>query len=101
MVEPRSQRHAILARDAAVARLRRLTVAALAAATGIAGLLAGVAASSTHGRATVSRDAPSTRATTVPPVPEPAATIPADGVVAPSSAPVNSSAPPIVVSGGS
>jgi len=103
MVEPRSQRHAILARDAAVARLRRLTVAVLATATGIAGVLAGVAASSTHGRAAVRRDAPSTRATTAPavPVPVPAATIPAAGALAPSSAPVASSAPPIVVSGGS
>jgi hypothetical protein len=110
MVDPRSQRHAIVTRDAAVARLRRLTVAVLAAATGIAGVLAGVAASSAHGRAVVHRSPPSTRPATVPAVPVPAATVPLAGALPPGAAqpggvapspPVASSAPPIVVSGGS
>jgi hypothetical protein len=106
MAETRPQRHAIIARDAAAARLRWLTAAALAVATGVAGLLAGVAASSTHHRAAARRILPAPHTTTVPPVPVPTATVPLAAVpqpssAAPSSAPVPSYAQPVVVSGGS
>ena len=104
MADGRPQR-AIHARDAAAARLRRLTVAALAGAAGVAGAVAGYAASTTHLRTTL-RGEPTTRAaTTVPQLPAPAATIPvADvnpGLAPPSSAPSASSSAPVVVSGGS
>jgi hypothetical protein len=106
MSEIRSQRHAIAARDAAAARLRRLTAAALAAATAVGGLVAGVAASATHPRAVVRSASPKTVAAGIPPVPAPAPTTPVANVdqagsSAPASAPSSSAAPPVVVSGGS
>jgi hypothetical protein len=110
-METRSQRHAIAARDAAAVRLRRLTTALLVAATGIAGVVAGEAERSTHGRSVASRT-PSTAvaAASIPPVPAPAATTPvaafSEGASAapaspPASPPTSSPAPPVVVSGGS
>jgi hypothetical protein len=104
MADVRPQR-AILARDAATARLRRLTVAVLAGAAAIAGAVAGYAASITHNRSVRGALATARAATAIPPVPVPAATVPVAGVdpgIAPaSSAPATSSAAPIVVSGGS
>jgi len=105
--EPRSQRTAILARDAATTRLRRLTLAVLGAGAAVAGVVAGIGASATHGRAAVVSTPVRAAAsrTAIPPVPTPAATIPIDGAVQPPPAsvspPVASAGPPVVVSGGS
>ena len=106
MAEIRSQRQAIAARDAAVARLRWLTAAAIAAATGVGGLLAGVAASATHPRAVVRSAAPATVVRGIPRVPAPSPTTPVANVdpvatAAPAPVPSSSAAPPVVVSGGS
>ena len=106
MAEIRSQRHAIAARDAAATRLRRLTAAAIAAATGVGGLLAGVAASATHPRAVHRSASEATVQRGVPRVPAPSPTTPVGSVdsaaaAAPVPAPSASVAPPIVVSGGS
>ncbi len=105
MAEIRSQRHAIAARDAAAARLRRLTVAAIAGATGVGGLLAGVAASATHPRAVLRSASEATVPRGIPRVPAPSPTTPVGSVdpaaAAPVPAPSASEAPPIVVSGGS
>jgi hypothetical protein len=106
MTEPRPQRHAILARDAATARLRRLSLVSLALAAGGAAAVGGYAASTTHSRPAGRRvaAAPAT-ATGIPAVPAPAATTPVAGAApapaAQSPAPVATSAPPVVVSGGS
>ena len=104
MAEIPSQRQSIAARDAAVARLRRLTAAAIAAATGVGGLLAGVAASATHPRAVVRSAEPATVVRGIPLVPAPAPTTPVANVdpgAAAAPAPSSSTAPPVVVSGGS
>jgi hypothetical protein len=106
MAEIRPERHSILARDAAAVRLRRLTVAALAAGGAIAGTIAGVAASSNHSGTAVRSALPATRANAIPAVPAPAATTPVAGdpqasAAAAATAPAASSAAPIVVSGGS
>jgi hypothetical protein len=106
MSETRQQRHAILARDAATARLRRLSLASLALAAGASVAVGGYAASTTRSRP-VDRHvaaAPVT-ATGIPAVPAPAATTPVAGAAAVpaarSPAPAATSAPPVVVSGGS
>jgi hypothetical protein len=102
MTELRPQRAAILARDAAHARLRHLTVAAVAFATAIAGTVGGVAASSTHARAVARIALRPGSATSILPVPAPVPTTPVAGAPQPESAsPVASAAPPVVVSGGS
>jgi hypothetical protein len=107
MADVRPER-AIHARDAAAARLRRLTVAVLAGAAGIAGAVAGYAASTTQAHTALRRAVPTSRptSTAIPPVPAPTATIAvsSDGVPAvsaSSSAPSVSYAQPVVVSGGS
>jgi len=87
------------ARDAGVARIRKLTRGAIVCATLLAGAFAGLAAASTHVRKAT--DAGTHRS--VPPaVPAPApdsAQVPAPA--APSQAPSQSTAPPVASSGGS
>jgi hypothetical protein len=113
------------ARDAALLRLRRLTAATVAGATALAGVFAGLAASSLPGRkgGRVAQRPPISlrlpqahravrlpRATTHVAASVTAATTPAPATPAPSStaapapppaAPAPTPAPPVVVSGGS
>jgi hypothetical protein len=102
---------AVLARDAALARLRGATHALVAGSVALAGLFAGLAAASTHPRKVIRRTGMSvaqpqqtiitsttaatesshdraSSATTVPPA-------------APVQTPTTTSSPPVVVSGGS
>jgi hypothetical protein len=95
------------ARDAGVARVRALTRAAVVGAALLAGGFAGLAAASTHVRkAARVRNASPARARTVTAVPMPvpahapsSAQVPAPA--APAQPPAQSSAPPVVSSGGS
>jgi hypothetical protein len=99
------------ARDGGLRRLRRLTIASTAVATALTGAFAGLGAASLPGR-TVSGAAPTTRPRPVAhrarraEAPAPTPTLPAEGASEapappPAPAPVASSAPPVVVSGGS
>ena len=93
------------ARDAAVARVRTLTRGALVLVAVLSGAFAGLAAASTHVRKATHAATQSVRrsVTSVPtPTPAPA---PSSGQIpapaAPSQAPAQSTAPPVVSSGGS
>ena len=102
--EPDTQR--ILEREAASRLLRRLTLGLAALATATGGVVAAVAASTTHARAAVRTVVSARGPQTVPAVPAPTPTVPVAeaGGGAPSgpqSAPSPSSSPPVVVSGGS
>ena len=71
-----SSARAVLARDAALRRLRRLTGGAIAVAVALSGVFAGVAAGSTHTKKAVpagQREVRSARATTPPLPPAPSA----------------------------
>ncbi len=97
-------RGAVAARDAASARVRRLTRAAIAGAAVLTGLFAAMAAGSTPARKTVVhapvRASPVRRAVTAPAPPLVSAQeAPTPPVAAPGSAPAD--AAPVVVSGGS
>jgi hypothetical protein len=97
--EPSTQR-AVLARDAALRRLRRLTGGLIAGAVALSAVFAGVAASSTHSKKVAQKtqgEAPSV--TTTPPLP-PAPAAPASAAPT-TQAPVPTQAPPVAVSGGS
>ncbi|TMK68648.1 MAG: hypothetical protein E6G50_14925 [Actinobacteria bacterium] len=103
-----SQHQATRARDAGLARLQRLTGAAIAGAVVLSGVFAGIAASSTHPRKVMRRGRareavqkagpipalPPTRAPSLAATPAPAPP-PAPPAAAPTSS------PPVVVSGGS
>jgi len=92
-----------LARDAALARLRRLSGVAVGIAVLLSGVFAGVAASGTHPRKTVRRlPTVRPRSQTVPPLPP--ARPPSAGSLAPPPAPPEPAvpaSPPVAVSGGS
>ena len=89
-------------RDRAIRRLRRTTSVTLAAAGALVAAFAGLAAKALPGRHTVTRTpavaASTTKHRATPPqlVPAQSAATPA----APASAPVQTQAPPVVVSGG-
>ena len=97
---------AALARDAAAARLRRLTLGAFAAASALAVTFAGVAAATTHqARKAVAK---TVTVTTLPAVnvSAPSATPPGGAAAtaapaAPAQAPTPAYTPPVVTSGGS
>ena len=101
----------VAARDAAVRRLRWLTLAAGVIATAAMGFVAAVTAASTHARVVVTHalGARTVSASTVVSVPAPAATVSVSGGVSASSAsstatpaaPSTASSAPVVVSGGS
>jgi hypothetical protein len=112
MTHPDSRSERVRARDAARRRLRRLTFAAVAGATALVGLFAGIAAKAVPGRKTVTtptKAATTSRTATIPAAPAPI--VPVEGgdsgaaapsaPAAPSQAPVQSAAPPVVSSGGS
>jgi hypothetical protein len=91
------------ARDAASARLRRLTVAAFAGASALAVVFAGVASATTHhARKAVAK---TVTVTTLPAVnvSAPSATPPGGAVAAaaPAQTPTPAYSPPVVTSGGS
>lgn len=95
---------AALARDRALARLRRLSGAALGAALLLSGAFAGIAANTTHPRKVVRRQTarPMPRNQAEPPLPS--ARPPSESVLAPPPsppAPAPEASPPVVVSGGS
>jgi type IV secretory pathway VirB10-like protein len=101
-----SQQRAPDARDTGLARLRRLTSAAVAAAFGLSAVFAGVAASSTHPRKARTIRVRSTQVETAPALPpaqapsldrEPTAPPPTP----PPSPPTPAVSAPVVVSGGS
>jgi hypothetical protein len=91
-----------VARDAGVARIRKLTRGAIVCATLLAGAFAGLAAASTHVRKAAAAGT-NQNVTTVPPaVPAPAPdAAQAPAPAAPSQAPSQSTAPPVASSGGS
>ena len=99
-----SSARAVLARDAALRRLRRLTGGAIAVAVALSGVFAGVAASSTHTKKAVpevQHEVRSVTRTTPPLPPEPSAP-PSSAAPQPAPAPlVPATAQPVVVSGGS
>jgi len=110
MSHAHSTQRAVLARDAALRRLRRLTGGMIAGAVALTGIFAGVAASSTHPRKLVRAGARPRvrRAVSTPPLPPvPAAPAsasappPAATPAPPAQAPTPVQAPPVVVSGGS
>jgi hypothetical protein len=99
-----------LTRDIGLARLRRLTGAAVAAALGLSAIFAGAAASSTHSRKPVrtvrvrtSRRTVSTPA--LPPAQAPSLNggdeAPSPSPAAPAAPPAAAVSPPVAVSGGS
>jgi hypothetical protein len=107
---------AAFARDAALARLRRTTRAAVAVSVALAGIFAGIAAASTHPRKVVyssGRRLARPKETTVTPTTTAASTTtvnPGDEEATPTTtvapappvqAPVPATSPPVVVSGGS
>jgi hypothetical protein len=101
MIDGPSTQRAVLARDAALRRLRRLTGGLIAGAVALSAVFAGVAASSTtHTKKVVRKTQGATLSvTTTPPLP-PAPAAPA--AAAPTTqAPVPTQAPPVAVSGGS
>lgn len=107
-------RHASLARDAAVRRLRRVTQLSIAVMVALGGVFTALAAGSTHAKKTVVR-APLRHATAVilaqapaPPLvaaqsssEDSSAAQAASAPAPPAAAPVQSYAQPVVVSGGS
>jgi hypothetical protein len=102
---PNPPESATRARDAAAARLRRLTVGALAGASALAVAFAGVAAATTHARKAVAR---TVTAATLPAVKvtAPSATPPGGAAAtaapaAPLQTPTPAYSPPVVTSGGS
>jgi hypothetical protein len=110
MPEDVSPQRAHVARDRGLARLRRLTGAAVAAAVGLSAIFAGAAASSTHPRKPVrTTRVRSTRHVVATPALPPAQApslggdeaSPSPAPTPPSSPPVPSASPPVVVSGGS
>jgi hypothetical protein len=104
-----SPEHARIARDVGLARLRRLTGAAVAAALGLSAVFAGIAAGSTHPRRTVgsvrvrsTRRPASTPA--LPPAHAPSLgdnAAPSAAPTPPASSPAPAVSPPVAVSGGS
>jgi hypothetical protein len=96
---PSASRRAVLARDAGLRRISRATRWIAAAAVGLSGALAVIAADSFHGHAaaSASTQAPASQGApaSVPPANSPGAISP------PSSTPTASAAPPVAVSGGS
>jgi hypothetical protein len=110
MQSPRHpHRSAVLARDAATARLRRMTVGAFAGASALAVVFAGVAAGTTHAKKAavraVARTAPVSALPAVK-VSAPSPTPPGGGTAvaapaAPVQAPTPAYTPPVVTSGGS
>lgn len=101
-------RRAAAARDAARARLRRATAGTVAVAVALSGAFAALAAGSTHPAAKVAVRLPRRHVrklpplTTAPPAPLVSAEAAAPAAqAAPASAPTQSYAPPVVVSGGS
>jgi hypothetical protein len=105
-----SPHRARLTRDTGLARLRRLTGAAVAAALGLSAIFAGAAASSTHPRKPVRavrvravRHSVSTPA--LPPARAPALNgedaAPSPSPAPPASPPAAAVSPPVAVSGGS
>jgi hypothetical protein len=111
MPEDVSPQRADIARDRGLARLRRFTGAALAAAVGLSAVFAGAAASSTHPRRPVrttrvrsTRHVSTTPA--LPPAQAPSLSGGDDGAPSPSptppaSPPAPTASPPVAVSGGS
>jgi hypothetical protein len=107
----RDPRAAVAARDAALARTRRLTAAAVAAGLALTAAFTAVAAGSTHLRKTVVVPRVRRRPAATGPVSAPVPPLVAahEAAPAPSSAPAPSPAPaavpqpvtPVVVSGGS
>src|SRR5690242_17960826 len=99
------------ARDTGLARLRRLTGGAVAAAVGLSAVFAGAAASSTHPRKPVrltrTRSAPQLASTpALPPAQAPssdegAPTPHSSSPAPPASPPAAAVSPPVAVSGGS
>jgi hypothetical protein len=94
------------ARDAGVRRIRSVTRGAVVGATLLSGVFAGLAMASTHVRKTTHAvtTRPARRSVTSVPTPVPSAApssaeVPAPA--APAQAPTQSSAPPVVSSGGS
>ncbi len=105
-----SPQRARLARDTGLARLRRLTGAAVAAALGLTAIFAGAAASSTHPRKPVrtvrvrsTRRIVSTPALppAQPPSPSGEDAAPSPSPTPPASPPAATVSPPVAVSGGS
>jgi hypothetical protein len=106
-----SPQRARVARDTGLARLRRLTGAAVAAALGLSAIFAGAAASSTHPRKPLravrvrsTRGALTTPA--LPPAQPPASasgddSAPSPSPTPPASPPAAAVSPPVAVSGGS
>ena len=108
-VAPRQRLDAARARDAALGRLRHVTVALTAGAAILTGVFAGIGAASVPGRK-VARVAPKLhrhprsrpRRTEVPaPAPPLPASSAAEVPAPPATAPTATGAPPVVVSGGS
>lgn len=108
---PRDPRRAALARDAALARLRRVTRASVGAALVLGGAFAALAAGSTHTKKAVAptpaRPSVAQQALAVAPVPplvsaeEAPSSAGQSSPAAPAAAPAPSYAPPVAVSGGS
>ena len=109
MTDRHSTQRAVLARDAALRRLRRLTGALIAGAVALSGVFAGVAASSTHheeggrspapARHSIRRDDTAVAARAVGPCVRGALTVRRTRTS--GQAPAPTPEPPVVVSGGS
>jgi hypothetical protein len=110
MQEELSPQRAHIARDRGLARLRRLTGAAVATAVGLSAIFAGAAASSTHPRKPVrttrvrfTRHVSSTPA--LPPAQAPSLdggeASPSPSPTPAASPPAQTASPPVAVSGGS
>lgn len=95
------------ARDAGLARLRRLTGISLAGALGLSAVFAGVAATSSHAKRAVRTTrirasvTGSTATPTLPPAQPPSAAETPAAPTPPAAAPTPSTSPPVAVTGGS
>lgn len=103
---PADRRRAVIARDAAAGRLRRITRVTAGGALALGGIFAALAAGSTHVKKTVvpNRASEETTSTAIRSAPAPPL-VPAHSDNAtpapPAAAPAPASTPPVAVSGGS
>jgi hypothetical protein len=102
---PQTTRHAIVARNIASARVRKLTAGAVAATTALAGVFAALAAGSSPTKKVVRRSAGASSGQPALPAPHvsaPSATAPGSSApTPPDQVPTPTVQPPVAVSGGS
>ena len=103
-----SPRRAVLARDAGLRRISKITRWLVGGALGLSGALALLAANAFHGRTVTTPAHPTTPTSTAPATTTPSTTTPstatpdpANHIQPPTQAPTPTPATPVVVSGGS